>query len=283
LLNKVEVYTSSQDVPTLEINEEHRPELDLIHIVSIDGLDPVKASVSTMTLSDTDEGIVTGTEVPSRNIVLTLRPDPDWSNWTPEQLRRLIYAYFIPKSQVRLVFYTDELDSVEIFGTVESCSYNQFIKDPEYQISIICSDPYFKAIEATEISGTVIEPEDWPPSEPITIEGDIPVGFELKLSSGYDSGELTVQVGDPSISTFHLIVSTLPNPNIFEMNSKPLRKFVRTVEIDTGIITNLLGSLEPGYGSVWPILRPGDNLFAVMGSMVGDAWELKYFPKFGGL
>lgn len=287
MLRKIEAYTSRQDVAALEIVEANTPWTDKLHISNVDGLDPVPTSISTTGLPSADLSLISGEEVPARNIVMTIVPDPDWSTWTPEKLRRLVYAYFTPKSQVRLVFYTDELDPVEIYGTVETCSYNQFTPEPEYQVSIICPDPYFVAVEATTIEGEVIYPEDWPPSDPISIGGDVPIGCVVKLLDGYEYGELFVQSGDPSISTFHLIVdSDFPNPtpNIFEMDSRPLKKKVRIYETGTGLVTNLLGKLQPGYEAVWPVLEPGNNFFAVMSSdYAGYSWQLTYFEKYGGL
>lgn len=286
-MRKIEAYTSRQDVAALEIVESNMPWADLLHISNVDGLDSVTTSISTTILPSADLSLISGEEVPARNIVLSVVPDPDWSTWTPEKLRRLVYAYFTPKSKVRLVFYTDELDPVEIYGTVETCAYNQFTPNPEYQISIVCPDPYFVAVEATTITGVVISPEDWPPSDPILIAGDISVGCLVKIADGYGTGELFIQSGDPSISTFHTIVDSEtpnPTPNIFEMDSRPLKKRVRVYETATGLITNLLGKLQPGYEAVWPVLEPGSNLFAVMGdTTVGSFWELTYFEKYDGL
>ena len=42
---------------------------------------------------------------------------------------------------------------VEITGVVESVAVNQFSKDPELLISIICPDPYFTSVDPNVITG----------------------------------------------------------------------------------------------------------------------------------
>lgn len=284
MLKKIEAYTSRQGVDTLELIDTPLPWRDFLHIVSVDGLDPVTASISTTGLPSADLSLISGEEIPARNIVLTLAPDPDWSTWTPEELRRLVYSYFMPKYKVRLVFYTDTRDPVEIYGEVEACSYNQFAPDPQYQISIICPDPYFVSVAESIVTGLVTS----------LMSGtfgylngtDVPIGCVLKIVEGYESGELVIQSGDPSISSFRLIVdyaSRNPMPNIFEMDSRPLKKKVRVYNSDTGTVTNLLRKLQPGFEGVWPVLEPGNFGFAVMGDTTGIPWQLTWFEKYGGL
>jgi hypothetical protein len=285
-VTKVEVYTSKQDVDTLEIVDANRPDLDFLHVVNIEGLDPVTASVSSTALPFTDVGVISGEEVPARNIVLTVSPDPDWSTFKPEELRVILYQYFTPKSTVKLVFTTEELTyPVEIYGEVEACEYNQYSEGATYQISIICPDPYFTSTHEETVTGTAISFDSWPPDPeaPIVIDSQIPIGFRVTLADGYETGELYIQVGDPSVSTFHMSVVENPNPNTFEMDSRSLHKKARTIAVDTGIFTNLLGKIESGYQSIWPILQPGSNIFAVMGDVAGNDWVVKYFNRYTGL
>jgi hypothetical protein len=186
-----------------------------------------------------------------------------------------------------MVFTTDEIDyPVEITGEVESVEYDQFSEDATYQISILCPDPYFTSTHEKEIDGEIISFDSWPPSDPVSIGGDVPIGCRVKIDDGFAYGDLFVQSGDPSISTFHVVVgSDVPNPtpNVFEMDSRPLKKKVRTYQSGTGSITNLLRNLQPGFEAVWPVLEPGNNLFAVMGDSVGTSWRLLYFERFSGL
>jgi len=149
VLTEVKVYSSWRSGPTLVLDPDGRAETDLIQISNIDGLDPVKASVNTSPYGSVDGASYTGSSVLSRNIVLTLKLNPDWNTWTYEKIRRLIYSYFMPKLITRLVFYSDDMIPVEILGIVESASVNPFSKDPEILVSIVCPNPYFQALDPT--------------------------------------------------------------------------------------------------------------------------------------
>ena len=47
MLTEVKAFSSWRSAPTLLLNEDGRPEADLIQVRNITGLDPVKASVGT--------------------------------------------------------------------------------------------------------------------------------------------------------------------------------------------------------------------------------------------
>lgn len=134
-------------------------ELDLtvpFLVKDIQGLGPTEATVSTSTYAGLDGGILQAAKTSMRNIVLKIGYRPDYqSNQTVQSLRRDLYSYFAPKSEVRLRFYSDDYTDVRIVGIVESHEPSIFSKDPEVTISILCPDPYFKAFQATEINGYV--------------------------------------------------------------------------------------------------------------------------------
>ena len=125
MLTELKAYSSWRSAPTMLLNGG-RAETDLIQIRDIQGLDPVKASINTSPFGSVDGASYVGSSVLSRNIVLTLHPNPDWDDWTYEGLRRLIYSYFMPKRNTKLVFYSDDMIPVEISGIVEDVQVNPF-------------------------------------------------------------------------------------------------------------------------------------------------------------
>lgn len=270
MLTEVKVYSSWQSAPILPLSDPGRAETDLIQIRNIDGLDPVKASVKTSPFGSIDGVSYTGSSIPSRNIVLTLHPNPDWDTWSHEKLRRLLYSYFMPKRPVRLVFFSDDLVTVEISGIVESAAVNAFSKDPEFLVSIVCPDPYFTALEPIVLTGISGD-------EPIVIDynGSIETGIRLKVTSSV--------VPDPTVIEIpkFIVDAAVDVLKYFEMSSIPTRKFVQNVTIGDGIITNLLSEIQEG--SSWPVLEPGDNEFFVITDAGTQDWELTYFERFGGL
>lgn len=278
MLTEVKAYSSWRSAPTLVLNEDGRPETDYIQIRNIEGLDPVKASVSTSPYGSIDGASYTGSSVLTRNIVLTLKPNPDWDTWTYENLRRMLYSYFMPKQLTRLVFYSDDIIPVEIYGLVEDVSVNMFSKEPELLVSIICPDPYFTALNPTVLTGqnNVVTP--------VTYGGSIAAGISVKVTavSGDPPTTIGIQLGDPKITYFG-VEATVSATKYFEVSSIPMRKYVQNVDIDTAVIENLLSKVYIQEGSLWPTLEPGENEFVVVTDAGAQDWELTYYERFGGL
>jgi Phage tail protein RIFT-related domain len=280
VLTEVKAFSSWQSAPTLPLDGNGRAETDLIQVTNITGLDPVKASVNTSPFGSVDGSAYTGSSVQSRNIVLTLHPNPNWDNWTYESLRRLIYSYFIPKRSTRLIFYSDDLVPVEISGIVESVEVNQFSKDPEIQVSIVCPEPYFTALNPEVITGQSVRPGGVIAT--IDYDGNVEAGIYVKVThvSTPAPTYIGIQIGDPEISHAN-VTATVSDSKYFEMSSIPMQKYVQNIDMNTGVIINLLPKIQPG--STWPLLQPGENHFSVITDAGVQDWELTYFERFGGL
>jgi hypothetical protein len=258
------------------------PETDRIQIRKIEGLGPVKGDVNTSSYGSVDGESYTGTNIPSRNIVITVGLNPDWNTWSMEGLRRLLYAYFMPKKAVRLVFESnDDLPTVEITGITESVEPNIFSKDVDMDISIICPDPYFTAVEPIVVVGSTSSMRGRTVEE-IDYKGSMDTGINVKISS-VDSIEPTVigiQVGDPTLTYFRVNAGVSIN-KWFAMNSLAGQKYVQNVDMTNGVISNLLYKVQEG--SIWPVLEPGQQNFEVITNAGIQDWELTYFERFGGL
>lgn len=271
MITEVKAYSSLQSAPQLLLVDNGRAETDFIQIRDIQGLDPVAASIGAVPLGSSDGEVFTGSSVRSRNIVLTVHPNPDWSNWTFEGLRRLLYAYFMPKQDARLVFYSDDMPTVDIQGVVESVTANPFSSDPELLVSIICTDPYFKTISPITLSGENGDIVD------IDYKGNIESGVQIRVDwvsnpepTSVKIQNLEIVIEDPSVlsSTQYLQVSSLPK-------DKYIKRFEEAVE------ESLLSFVKAG--SEWPTLVPGDNQFTVITDAGTQIWELQYSERFGGL
>jgi len=280
VLTRLEAYSSWLDAPTLSLSDTGREETDLIQIRDIQGLDPVKAAVNTSPFGSVDGVAYLGSSVPYRNIVLTLHPNPDWNDWTYESLRRLLYSYFMPKLLTQLIFYSDDIPPVEIYGYVEDCNVNPFSKDPEMQVSIICPDPYFTALNATVITGHATRSN----STPVEIEynGTIEAGINVELTwvSNPAPTYVRVQIDDPSLGSYQ-VAASVSATQYFLMNSLAGQRYAQTVSLSTGVITNLLSKIQDG--SIWPTLQPGTNDFSVITDQGSQDWQLTYYERYGGL
>lgn len=277
MLTEVKAYSSWLSAPTLQLDANGRAENDLIQIQNINGVDPVKASVNTSPYGSVVGTSYTGSSIPSRNIVLTLKPNPNWDTWTYAKLRRLLYSYFMPKLIVRLVFYSDDMVPVEIYGVVEGVDVNIFSKEPLVQVSIICPDPYFTALNPTVLVGVNDELKTF------VYNGNVESGMIVKVS--HVSGAPTsigIQIGDPKI-TYFAVVADVTSSKYFELSSIPMQKYVQNVNIGTGVIDNLLSNVYAQEGSLWPVLQPGENEFTVVTDNGVQDYQLIFYERFGGL
>lgn len=120
-----------------------RPELTGLAITSLTGIGPGKATINTTELATTDGSIYNSGKLPERNIVIEITY---LFHSTIEEARHISYEYFPLKKKITLEFET-ELRTVKIEGYVESNDPNIFNKQVKSQISIVCPDPYFYAIQ----------------------------------------------------------------------------------------------------------------------------------------
>jgi hypothetical protein len=259
------------------------PNTDAIQILSIDGLGPVKGNVNTTPYGLVDGEVYFGTTIGKRNIVLTLGLNPNWSDQTMASLRKLLYAYFMPKYATKLRFISDLLPDVEISGYVESFEPNIFSKDPQVQISIICPKPEFVAVSPTVVTGTV--GDGTVPTE-IEYDGTLPTGFLLEVTSSPSrtsyTGPLLVVNRTPFERTFQA-TATVDNTKKFKLSTIPGQKSAVSVLLATGVETSVLSTVDGE--TTWPQIEPGTNEFSIVvpvGS-VGQNWTLVFYKKFGGL
>lgn len=276
MLTRLEAYSAWEEAPTLPLSDNGREETDFIQVRNITGLDPVKAAVNTSPFGSVDGTAYIGSSVASRNIVLTLHPNPDWNTWTYESLRRLLYLYFMPKMLARLVFYSSDMPPVEIYGYVEDVSVTNFAKDVEIQVSIICPDPYFTAVNPVVVLGEATGQTT--PAIPVQYNGTIPTGLNLQAKElTHGAIAVAIQIDGINFWTY----ATFNSWTYFVLNSLPGKKYVQNVDMNSGVITNLLSSV--GAGSVWPVLKPGLNQVIVNSDSATLDFTLTYFERFGGL
>ena len=182
-----------------------------IAITKIEGLGPVKASINSTEISSGDGARFNSARIGARNIVFTFRllEAP-----TVEDSRQKTYKYFPVKTEVTLLFETDNR-LCEISGRVESNKPNIFSEEEDTQISVICPNPYFISMDNGGVNTIVFfgdEPVfEFPFSnesleEPLIIfgniklrqeeivpyDGDSEVGFVIKMHALGEVRQITI-------------------------------------------------------------------------------------------
>lgn len=273
MLKQVKVFKGTSTVDPLVMNLGPEIITDPIQIRKIDGLDPVKATISTSKYGSKDGSFLTGKNLEDRNIVLTLGLNPDWFTWDVSKLRGRINDYFMTKSQVRLVFQTDEYPDVEIYGHVETNTQNPFSKDPEPQISIICPDPLFVATAIT----TVLQNPNTEAPLNIDYIGTVETGFKLQLLQVSGSNPTQVVIHD---NTGAMTINDAPvvdSTHYLEVYSLPGERYIKKNGAGANIFNKMTAS------SIWPMLYPGDNAFYIVTNNGVQQWAMTYNALFGGL
>ncbi len=86
--------------------------------------------------------------------------------------------------ETTLIFSTDDYPDCEISGYVESFAPNIFTQDPEIQVSIICPNPDFVAVDPVVIDGAVISTEETSYSfTEIATVGTIPTPMNITVKA----------------------------------------------------------------------------------------------------
>lgn len=282
MITKVEAFSQQPDAPELPLGG-FMPSDDPVYIRGLDGIGPVKATITTTPLSERGEAYQ-GSSTPKRNIVLTLGLSPDWAgNQTMASLRHILYRYFMPEQWCKLRFYSDELPRADIEGYVEGFEPNIFSEDPEIQISIICPNPDFIEPDATILKGVV---DDGTIETVFEYLGTLDTGFELRVdrtieNPSYTGGLDITLTAERKDQLFRVTPVTIDTAKYFKLTTVRGRKRVQSIAEVDGAASNLLGNLDAI--SVWPVIKPGENVFKIDAAENGQAWTLAYFTKLGGL
>lgn len=229
-------------------------------LVAITGIDPPVANIATSELATDDGAQFNFARVPQRNIVITLQPLGNI-----ETARTALYAYFSPKSVVRLFLKTETRD-VYIDGYVESLLADVNANPQLIQVSIICPKPYFIDKNSTThmIYGTEI----------ITNGGDVSIGFQLRVNITD-----TITRLDIANSTIGYALTfqgkTLQSGDYIDINTNVGQK--DAILTRNGETSSMLSYMK--MDSKWPILIKGDNtMFISSGNGV-----IGFTPQYTGL
>lgn len=137
MIYDVRVLNPTSLLGIIPVNSAAKP----YQVVNIEGLGPVKASISTTSKGYGPGVNYGGSIIDARNIVLDIQ-----LNGVGEKARvaRLeLYEMFPIGERINLYFY-EGTDVYNIPGYVESVAPKLFTRKPTLQISVLCTDTYFR-------------------------------------------------------------------------------------------------------------------------------------------
>lgn len=198
--------------------------------------------------------------MPPREIALKIGLNPDYNRGRKvDDLRgdllRAISAN--RKGTVDLVLLDGSSSSAVISGFIVKFEAPVSTKDPEATITIRCNDPVFKAPYATEQILT-----DLSKSAPVLIDpvSTAPHGVRIVLTFTGSVNPFIIKDPDDDwqfrinyafLSGDQLILSSLSGDKML-------------ARIRSGVTLHLMDKVA--QGSIWPIIFPGENLFAITGT-----------------
>lgn len=179
------------------------------YAVRAEGLNSLSANINRTKSAGADGSKVNSKALNERNIVLYLKIRP------PIEINRnRLYKFFNPKNEIRL-FYRNKIVNAYIDGVVENFDCDLYTNKETAIVSIICSDPYFKAVADTVHSFTRITPLfEFPFAIPA--EG-VPFSELTRLTN------LTVNHGDVEsgvIVEFYATTAQILNPSFYNRTTQ---------------------------------------------------------------
>lgn len=257
-------------------------------LVDAEGITENASDISTSTTPSMDGDKVNNIQTQPRGIVLSLQIKDD----APvEEAKRYILRTIKPKQKGRLVLHQSGRD-IQIAGVVESISMPRFGQEIIMQISLYCSDPYWKDVENVllEIS-RVLNMHYFPIDEgglAFPAEG-IPFGeYDLNMTRTYTND------GDAECGMIITIIALaeVVNPTIYKVDGSFIGVNDSMVVGDEIIIntnrgeksitkngTNILSKIKPG--SSFLQLDTGDNELTIDsdGDTEGNVYFMLAFKR----
>lgn len=275
MLEKVEVRTDQGLLLTLPLQNVSSGFV----VESIDGLDPVKATIVSSAFAQLDGEQYQSSRREKRNIILTLGIEPDYAITNVADLRRQLYNFFMPKSRVQFRFFQTGEPVLEIYGRVESFDSSKFTKEPSAVISVLCFDPDFYTqqsvvIEGTTTSSSVVTTHNY--------EGTVETGFLFSLLIDRAITEFTIyhSPADDSLRSLGFSVATsLEAGDVLKISTQPGNKYVTLTR--AGVDSSYLFGVSPQ--SNWINLFPGANELRVFAEGAAIPYTIEYTTKYGGL
>lgn len=287
-----------------QVMELRNPEKSGFLITSIEGVSSGKANINTTNIATKDGAYFNSAHIESRNIVLGLKL---LAKPTIEEARHKLYRLFQPKRLVRLDFLLDTRECY-IEGYVEENPVEIFTSSESTRISIICPDPFFKAMDiVTEVFSGVMGEFEFPfenadATEPLLDFGSISfyteknifytgedeIGLEFLIHATGDVGDITIynSVTHESMTFSSTKLAAYLGEGIKDGDDLIITTMAGNKGITLlrdGLYYNVLNCI--GRYSDWFQLSNGDNIFtySATSGVLNLEFTAMYRPVYGGI
>jgi Siphovirus-type tail component, C-terminal domain len=243
----------------------------------IQGLDPVKATLTSSQLAQMDGAQPQNARREARNILMKLGLEPDYVSTSVAGLRSGLYDYFMPKSAVTVGFHFDGVLFGKTDAIVESMDNNMFSADPQVDISLICYDPDFYAPDPTVMTGLTVGDLT---TRVVPYQGSSDTGVRFTLTFPDAATELRLYNTRPdNVINILTVMGTFLAGDILTIDTSPGHKQVTVTR--AGLTFSVLYWMD--HSSTWISLTRGDNLFRAYYDGPAISYSLEYTARHGGL
>ncbi len=239
-------------------------------IIKITGLNPPRGQINNSSVAGMDGTRFNSAKLEERYIVISIKINGD-----VESNRLRLYKYFITKESCKLYYKNGQRD-VFIEGEVEDFDCDPFANPQIAQISIKCSDPYFKNLnmiidDVSKIVNKFTFPFSIEIDEPIPFsiielekvknvvndsESECGVIINMKFSGSVEKLEIrNTSTGQNFIINYNFI-----DNDQLQINTNKGQKAVTLIR--SGIEYNLISKMKKG--SSFFQLNTGDNFFSYL-------------------
>lgn len=273
MLNLVEIRNSQGDLlsfPLEDISEG-------FVLKEIEGLDPVKAILVSSSFANMDGEQYHSSRREPRNLIFKIGLEPDYVLDSVRDLRKRLYEFFMPKSEVELRFYMTDGPTVNITTRVESFQCPLFVSEPEASITVLGYDSDFIELNPIVVNDVTTSGVD----EILTpYAGTVEAGltFILNLDRSLSGFDIHHRAPDGVTRTLSFAASLL-DEDVVTITTLPGMKGAVLTRDD--VDTSILYAVSPQ--SNWIELQPGDNYIRVFASGDPIPFELHYSNRYGGL
>lgn len=273
MLETLEVRTSQGGLLSLQMID---PSLGFV-IQDIQGLGPVNATLVSSSFAQQDGAQYQSSRREPRNMKLILGLYPDYTVDEVEDLRNRLYAFFMPKTEVKLTCITSKGLNVDITARVETCDPTYFEQEPAVAVSLMCFSPDFVDPDVVTVAANTTAG-----STEVTLNyvGTVDTGIVFKLNVNRSVSEFTIyhQAADGSLRTMDFVASLISG-DVVTISTIPGSKFA-TLTRD-GVDSSILYAVSPHAS--WITLMTGVNQIRVYATGAGIPYTIDYTNRYGGL
>lgn len=228
-------------------------------------------------------GVLQGRRALAREPVIRIGLNPDWEiNQTAADLRSELYGLLEPivGNTIRLVLMDGVEEIVQSNCLIKNFEISTFVKDPEVQLTLACIEPYLEGPEELDLmpfDGT---------SFAIDNIGSARTGISLEMKFGTINADpiKTWKITNTSTQETMEFATSFANFDGIRFNTQPGKRDVDMWDASlsgTDKWIDKLGMLTPA--SKWISLRPGINIFNVVGPADWDWIAGSYRPLYWGV